>query len=81
MWNKIKLFFKKWKIIDTCKYQILPKDAHYFLLSEQEYRDSERIYKEKGTITYTFSPSGIGWCITVTTKDGKEYNITDVTSW
>lgn len=80
-----KLWCKKWKLIDKSKNKIIPNSelGRYFSLSPKEYKDAEKIYKEKGTIEYIFYPcAGIGWGIKVKVlKTGEEINITDVNCW
>lgn len=79
---KIKNFFTKWKIIDSNKYWIIPEDERklHFVLSNKEYEESKKLYKEKGTISYEFYPGGgIGWGIKVHILKTNE--IIDITSY
>lgn len=80
----VKLWCKKWKLVDKTKNKIIPQSEmkRYFSLSPQEYKDAERIYKEKGTIEYHFCPGTIGWGVKVKVlKTGEEIDITDVSCW
>lgn len=53
-----------------------------FTLSEKQLKRAEEIYKEKGTISYEFIPSGIGWVVKVKViKTGEEIDITDYDTW
>jgi len=83
--NSIKRWITKWKFVDSSKYRFIPIDelGRWFSLSEKEYIDSQKIYKEKGTISYEFYPcAGIGWGIRVHNLETKEiFDITDVTNW
>lgn len=84
VFDKIKRFFKRWKIVDTRKYNLDPiKHNLRFELTDQQVRDSERIYKEKGTIEYTFYPcGGIGFgCKVKVWKTGEYIDITDCSNW
>lgn len=84
-WHKIKWKFIKWKLVDTSKYCLIPWEDRkkQFTLSNKEYEVSQKIYKEKGTISYEFYPcGGIGWGVKVKVLDTNEViNITDVSSW
>ena len=84
--SRIKRWFKKWKLIDSSKYVLIPRSdmGKWFGLSEEEYKESERLYKEeKRTISYEFYPcGGIGWGVRVHDLKTKEtFDITDVTNW
>lgn len=84
--RKIKLWFKKWKLVDTNKYKLIPYDeiGRWFSLSEQEYNESERLYKEEHrTLSYEFYPcGGIGWGIKVHDLKTKEtFDITSYDNW
>ena len=90
--NKWKLFkynlksqLKRWKLVDKYSNRVIPIDdiKRHFILSPTEYEQAEKIYKEKGTIEYTFYPcGGIGWGVKVRVlKTGEEIDITDVTCW
>lgn len=84
-WKRFKLncknWFKKWKLVDSSKFRIIPfsETGRFFKLTAQEKEDAEKIYKEKGTIAYTFYPcGGIGWGVKVCVLDtGEEIDITD----
>jgi len=83
---KCKNWFKKWKLVDSSKFRIIPfsEMGRFFELTPQEKKDAEKIYKEKGTISYEFYPcGGIGWGVRVHLLDTKDetINITDITSW
>lgn len=76
---KIKRFFSRYKIYDTRKYILRSYDdlKYYFRLSKEEYIEAQKIYKEKGTISYEFYPcGGVGWGVKVHTKD-EVIDITD----
>lgn len=90
--NKWKLFkfncrhwFKKWKLVDSSKCRIIPfsEMGRFFELTSQEKKDAEKLYKEKGTISYEFYPcGGIGWGIKIhVLKTNEIIDITDVDSW
>ena len=82
--RNVKLWCKKWKLVDKSKNKIIPQSEmkRYFSLSPKEREDAEKIYKEKGTIEYTFYPTGIAWGVKVRVlKTGEEIDITDVTCW
>ena len=76
---------KRWKLVDKYSNKIVPNSElkRYFSLSPQEYKDAEKIYKEKGTIAYIFYPcGGIAWGVKVRVLDtNEEIDITDVTCW
>lgn len=83
-WKNLKFKFIKWKLIDTSKYCSIPWEdiKKQFVLSDKEYKDSKKIYEEKGTISYEFIPSGIGCEIKVhVLKTGEIINITDFNNW
>lgn len=83
--RNIKHFFTKWKLVNSDKYYILSyKDrTSNFILSKKEYEKAQEIYKEKGTLEYTFYPcGGIGWGVKVRVINTNEIiDITDVDSW
>ena len=83
--RNLKLWCKKWKLIDKSENRIIPNSEmkRYFSLSPQEYEDAEKIYKEKGTIAYIFYPcGGIAWGIKVRVLDtDEEIDITDTSNW
>ena len=76
---------KRQKLVDTYSNRIIPIDdiKRHFILSPIEQEEAEKLYKEKGTLEYTFYPcGGIGWGIKVkVVKTGEEFDITDVTCW
>ena len=83
--HRLKNEFKRWKVVDKYSNRIIPiedMDIH-FTLSPIEYEQAEKIYKEKGTIEYTFYPcGGIGWGVKIRVlKTGEEIDITDVSCW
>lgn len=84
-WNKLKWKFLKWKLVDTSKYCLIPWEdgKRQFTLSKKEYEDSQKLYKEKGTISYEFYPcAGIGWGVKIhVLKTGEIIDISDVDSW
>lgn len=82
-WRKFKYKFLRWKLINTSKYLIIPKDKYYFILSDKEQQKAKEIYKNKGTIEYTFYPcGGIGWGCKVKVWKTNEYiDITDMSDW
>ena len=78
----IKFTLKRWKIVDSTKYWIIPEDdrKYHFILSEKEYNEAEKLYKEKGTISYEFYPcAGFGWGIKIHVLKTDE--IIDITSY
>lgn len=84
-WNKIKWKFTKWKLVDTSKYDLVPWEdkKRYFILSPKEYEDAEKLYKEKGTISYEFYPcAGIAWGVKIhVLKTDEIIDISDVSTW
>lgn len=84
-WNRLKWKFLKWKLVDTSKYCLIPWEdgKRQFTLSKKEYEDSQKLYKEKGTISYEFYPcAGIGWGVKIhVLKTGEIIDISDVDSW
>lgn len=83
-WKNLKFKFSKWKLIDTSKYCLIPWEdmKKQFVLSDKEYKDSKKIYEEKGAISYEFIPSEIGCEIKVhVLKTGEIINITDFNNW
>lgn len=84
-WDKIKWKFKKWKLVNTSKYDLIPWEdkKKQFTLSDKEYEKSEKLYKEKGTISYEFCPCGIGWAVKIHCLDNNNeiIDITDYDNW
>lgn len=83
---RLKFLLKRWKIVDISKYWLIPEDERklHFILSEKEYEESERLYREEHrTISYEFYPcGGIGWGVRIHDLDTKEiFDITDVSNW
>ena len=83
--RNVKLWCKKWKIVDKSQNKIIPQSEmkRYFQISSQENEDAEKIYREKGTIAYIFYPcAGIAWGVKIRVLDtGEEIDITDVSCW
>ena len=80
--TKIKKFLTKWKLVDTSKNRICPKDSKVFILTDYQSNLCDKIYKDKGTIEYTFYPTGIGWGVKVKSWKTNEYfDITDTSVW
>ena len=83
--RNLKLWCKKWKLIDKSKNRIIPNSEmkRYFSLSPKEYEDAEKIYKEKGTLEYIFYPcAGLAWGVKIKViKTGEIIDITDVSNW
>lgn len=80
IWDKIRCFFTRWKIVDTKKYEIVSIEKKFkrrvFELSEEETKASEKLYKEKGTLRFIFTPTGIGDVVEVEAlKTGEKINI------
>lgn len=84
-WRSIKRRFTKWKLVDTSEYCLIPWDNRkkQFTLSDKEYEESKKLYKEKGTISYEFYPcDGIGWGVKVRVlKTDEIIDITDYDNW
>ena len=84
-WRSIKYWFTKWKLVNTSKYCLIPWNDRkkQFTLSDEEYKDANKIYKEKGTISYEFYPCGIGWGVRVhlLDKNNEIIDITDIKTW
>lgn len=84
--RNIKLWIRKWKLVDTSKYKVVSKNDldRYFILTPKEREDANKLYKdEKRTLSYEFYPcSGIGWGVRVHDLKTKEtFDITDIESW
>ena len=83
--RRIKWWFIKWKLVDTFKYRLIPQSemGKWFGLSDKEYEDAEKLYKEKGTISYEFYPcAGIGWGVRIhVLKTDEIIDISDVSTW
>ena len=83
--RNLKLWCKKWKLIDKSENRIIPNSEmkRYFSLSPKEYEDAEKIYKEKGTLEYIFYPcAGLAWGVKIKViKTGEIIDITDVSCW
>lgn len=84
--NKIHGLITRFKVfIDGQKYIVIPREdiKYYFRLSPKEYKDAQKIYNEKGTISYTFYPAGgIGWGVKLEVlKTGEIIDISDICSW
>ena len=82
--RKITHIFNKWKIVNTSKYCLVPWNdcKKQFTLSDKEYKESKKVFKDKGTISYEFYPTGIGWGIRIhVEKTGEIIDITDVSKW
>ena len=85
-WFRLKRKFTRWKFVDTSKYCLIPWEDRkkQFTLSNKEYEQSQKLYKEKGTISYEFYPcGGVGWGVKVhcLNKDNEIIDISDVDSW
>lgn len=82
---KIRSLFTRYRLVDTRKFIIQPREAmsRQFTMTEKEKALADKIYKEKGTIQYTFYPcAGIGWGVKLTVlKTKEEIDITDVENW
>lgn len=80
IWDNIKRFLTRWKIVDTKKYTLVSNERRakrrVFELSEEETKTSEKLYKEKGTLRFIFTPTGIGDIVEVEAiKTGEKINI------
>lgn len=76
----------KWyTLVNIHKYKIIPysKMNRVFMLSDKEFIEAQKIYKEKGNIEYHFCPcGGIGIEVKVkVVKTGEIIDITDTTCW
>ncbi len=84
-WRKIKNLRTRFKIVDTKKYCLIPWEdkKRQFALSDKEYEDAEKLYKEKGTISYEFYPcAGIAWGVKIhVLKTNEIIDITDYSNW
>ena len=84
-WRKIKRYRERFKIVDTWKYKLVPysDSKYYFKLSPKEYDDAEKLYKEKGTISYEFYPcAGMAWGVKIhALKTDEIIDISDVSCW
>jgi len=83
--HNIKKNLKRWKLVDKYSNKIIPSSelGRYFSLSPIEYEQAQKLFKEKGTLSYEFYPCGIGWGIRVhcLDKNNEIIDITDVTCW
>lgn len=82
--RNLKNLKNRFKIVDTNKYCLIPWEdkKRQFALTDKEYEDAQKLYKEKGALSYEFFPcGGIGWGVRVHTKTGEIIDITDVDSW
>lgn len=83
--REIHRWITRFKFVDSWKYRFIPHDEmkYHFVLSPKEYEDAQKIYKEKGTISYNFYPAGgIGWGVELKVlKTGEIIDISDVSSW
>lgn len=81
--NSIKYWFTKWKLINSSKYFIISNKSSIFILSPKQQEESEKIYKEKGTISYEFYPTGgIGWGLRIhCLKNDEIIDITDYSTF
>lgn len=80
-----KKLIKRWKLVDSFIYRIIPRSEmrRFFELTPQEKIDADKVYEEKGSISYEFYPcDGLGWGVRVhVLKTGEIINITDVSNW
>lgn len=78
-------WFTKWKLVNRDNYCLVPWEdsKKQFMLSDKEYKDAQKIYKNKGTISYEFYPcAGLAWGVKVhVNKTGETIDITDVSTW
>ena len=80
--NSIKYWFTKWKLINSSKYFIISNKSSIFILSSKQQEESEKIYKEKGTISYEFYPTVIGWGLRIhCLKNNEIIDITDYSTF
>lgn len=82
--TKIKRLFKRYQIVDRYKYDLIYKKdwGLYFVMSKKEREEADKIYKEKGNITYEFCPTGIGYGLNIhVVKTGEVIDITDYDTW
>jgi hypothetical protein len=80
--SSIKYWFTKWKLINSFKYFIISNKSSIFILSSKQQEESEKIYKEKGTISYEFYPTGIGWGLRIhCLKNDEIIDITDYSTF
>ena len=57
-------------------------DKGCFVLTDKQIQQSEEIYKNKGNISYVFTPEGIGTSVEIEVVDtGELFNITDYDTW
>ena len=71
-----------YKLVNLNKYQVLPRDQMIFILSDKQRKQADEIYKEKGTISYIFGPTGIGWTVKLKVwETGEIIDITDYDTW
>lgn len=79
----IKNWFKKWKLYDSSKYDIIPKYIKYnFRLSPTQIKQVEKLYSKYGNMDYIFYYTGIGIGFKVKIWKTNEYiDLTDYDTW
>lgn len=82
---KVQTEVKRWVLVDRYANKIIPKSelGRYFSLSPIEKEAADKLYKEKGTLSYEFYPcAGITWGVRVKIlKTGEVIDISDCDSW
>lgn len=82
---EIKRQLKRWKLVDKYSNKIVPNSElkRYFTLTPKEFEEAQKLYKEKGTLSYEFYPcGGIAWGVKVKIlKTGEVIDISDYDSW
>lgn len=81
MW--FRRFRRRFKLIYTTKFDILPKSPLHFSVTKQQWDDIKTLRKLKGNISYEFySCGGIGFGLKVHCQDnGEVIDFTDVNNW
>jgi hypothetical protein len=81
--NKLCRLLHRWRIVDTHAYRIIPYNVSIFRLTPKEKEMAEKLYNEKGTISYEFYPcAGIAFGVKIhVLKTSEIIDISDVSSW
>lgn len=84
MFRKIKKFFTKWRLVNTCKFTIepFPYPTTKFVLTEKQQKQVDELYEKKGGMDYIFYYTGIGEGFKVKIWETDEYiDLTDYDAW
>lgn len=83
--REIRRQLKRWKLVDKYSNKIIPNSelGRYFILTPKEFKEAQKLYKEKGTLSYEFYPcAGIAFGVRVKVLETDEViDISDYGSW